>query len=150
MQTKKQAGFTLIELMIVIAIIGILAAIAIPAYQDYTIRTKVSESLSLAAAAKAAVTETNASTGALPGSNAAAGLPAANQITGNYVASVEVGGSGVITITLAAAGIGGNPTMDGQTLTLTPSVAQEGSVTWTCAIGADTTRYKYVPAQCRN
>lgn len=145
---KTQQGFTLIELMIVVAIIGILAAIALPAYQDYTIRSKVSEGLSLAAAAKAAVTETNASTGVMPTTNAEAGLPAAATITGNAVTSVSVGANGVISI-LYNATLGGNPSFNGSTITLTPLV-NSGSVTWTCAIGADATKYKYVPANCRN
>src|SRR5690606_24439302 len=88
---KIQQGFTLIELMIVIAILGILMAIAIPAYQDYTIRAKVSEGMNVAGAAKLAVAETRQTAGSWPESNSAAGVAAAASITGNNVASVGVG-----------------------------------------------------------
>ncbi|MBZ0072216.1 MAG: pilin [Gammaproteobacteria bacterium] len=142
---KMQQGFTLIELMIVVAIIGILAAIALPAYQDYTIRSKVSEGLSLAAAAKVAVTETNASLGTMPADNAAAGLPVATTISGNAVTSVTVA-NGVITI-LYNATLGGSPSFNGSTITLTPTVT-DGSVTWACEVDA-ATKNKYVPANCR-
>jgi len=143
-----QKGFTLIELMIVVAIIGILAAIALPAYQDYTIRSKVTEGLSLAGAAKLAVAETLASTGSYPTTNALAGLPVDTTITGKYVTSVTVGAAGKLTV-LYSGVLGGNPTMNAQTITLTP-LDNGGSVSWTCAIANDTTRFKYVPAECRN
>ena len=92
---KVQQGFTLIELMIVVAIIGILAAIAIPAYQDYTIRAQVSEGLNLMGACKAAVTEFYQDQGAFPGDNATAGLEAAANISGKYVTQVAVSGAGL-------------------------------------------------------
>ena len=96
---KKQQGFTLIELMIVVAIIGILAAIAIPAYQDYTIRAQVSEGLNLSGGAKAAVTEYFQDQGAFPVNNAQAGLAPGVNINGKYVSQVLVAANGVISAT---------------------------------------------------
>ncbi|RMD80193.1 MAG: pilin [Gammaproteobacteria bacterium] len=138
---KMQQGFTLIELMIVVAIIGILAAIAIPAYQDYTIRAKVSEGLNLAAGAKAAVTEYYQDKGSFPADNATAGLPADTDITGNNVQKVTVA-NGVITITYS----GGGSNLNGKTVTLTPA-DNNGSISWTCAAG--TLDPKYLPSSCR-
>ena len=87
---KQQQGFTLIELMIVVAIIGILAAIAIPAYQDYTVRSKISEGLNMAGAAKLAVAETYDSSGLMPaGTNPSFGLPGAVSISAQYVSMIE-------------------------------------------------------------
>ncbi|MEP7155337.1 MAG: pilin [Betaproteobacteria bacterium] len=143
---KVQQGFTLIELMIVVAIIGILAAVAIPAYQDYTIRAKVTEGLGLAGAAKTAVAETYSSKGASPSTNASAGLPASASIVGNSVASVGLSGSGVITITYKATGLGGSPTADGKLVTLVPSFLA-GGVKWSCTGGNMPAKYR--PAQCR-
>lgn len=137
---KQQSGFTLIELMIVVAIIGILAAIALPAYQDYTKRSHVSEGLSLAAGAKSAVTEYYSSVGSFPVGNSTAGLAPAASITGNAVDSVTVGTAGVITVDFD------NTKVASGTLSMTPADTN-GSVTWTCSASLDN---KYVPANCRN
>lgn len=127
--TKLQKGFTLIELMIVVAIIGILAAIAIPAYQDYTIRAQVSEGMNLAAAAKAAVAETFLNRGTAPVNRTQAGMSAnATDTQGKYVSSVEVT-NGVITITY---GKEANQQIQSQTLGLSPYVTIDNSVAWQC------------------
>ena len=147
---RKQQGFTLIELMIVVAIIGILAAIAIPAYQDYTIRAQVSEGLNLSAGAKAAVTEYYQDSGDLAASNTEAGLAASSDITGNYVTTVGVA-AGVITVTYEAdAPQSANRAIDGATLTLTPDTSNPGSVDWNCAGGVTLgANPKWLPAACR-
>ncbi len=136
-----QKGFTLIELMIVIAILGILMAIAIPAYQDYSVRAKVSEGVNLAGAAKLAVAEFNSSNSRFPTSNTSAGLPTAASISGNNVTSVTVGTSGRITITYR-----NDPNINAATLILIPT-ANSGSVSWTCLTG--TVAAKYRPSNCR-
>lgn len=142
MKAQMQKGFTLIELMIVVAIIGILAAIALPAYQDYTTRAKVTEAIGFAAAAKTAVSEHVLTRDAWPASNSAAGLAAT--ISSPVVKSVAVGNAnGVITVTLSSAGLG--EAKDG-TFTLTGSTAGAG-VSWTCAPG--TVPSKFMPSSCR-
>jgi type IV pilus assembly protein PilA len=141
---KKQQGFTLIELMIVVAIIGILAAIAIPAYQDYTIRAQVSEGINLASGAKAAISEYFMDSGALPITNAEAGLEAAANIRGQYASSVTVGNLGVVTVAYNGAEV--NAQIQNQTLTLIPSTLA-GSVVWTCSRG--NLAAKHVPSACR-
>jgi len=146
---KKQQGFTLIELMIVVAIIGILAAIAIPAYQDYTIRAQVSEGLNLSAGAKVAVTEYFQDSGNLAATNAEAGLEAPGNITGKYVTAVGVGGdgSGVDGEIEVTYGNEVNAAIAGDTLTLTPDTTGGGSVEWDCA-SADL-QNKHLPSACR-
>ena len=151
---KVQQGFTLIELMIVVAIIGILAAIAIPAYQDYTIRAQVSEGLNLAAGAKAAVTEFYQDRGNFPANNITAGLSAATTIAGNYVSQVQVV-AGIITVTYAdnPPAQKANNLINGATLTMTP-LTTAGSVDWNCAGGlgnggALKNNPKWLPAACR-
>jgi type IV pilus assembly protein PilA len=159
-----QKGFTLIELMIVVAIIGILAAIAIPAYQDYTIRSQVTEGLNLAGAAKAAVAETYANNGTWPVNNDQAGLGAAANIQGKYVSSMTVAANQV----RIQYGNNANATnLSGKTLFLTAGTSNNSDVAWQCGskampttISAGTTAWsaagaggnllqKYRPAECR-
>lgn len=142
MRASNSSGFTLIELMIVVAIIAILAAIAVPAYQDYTIRAQISEGLTVASGAKNAVWDFISNTGRLPPSNVSAGLASNTSITGNYVSGVQVGG-GSIVITM---GNQANVIISGQTLELSP-VTGGGSIGWACKSGAIAP--KYLPTSCR-
>jgi type IV pilus assembly protein PilA len=147
---KVQQGFTLIELMIVVAIIGILAAIAIPAYQDYTIRAQVSEGLSLTSGSKVAVTEFYQQNGTMPVDNADAGVAAAATIAGNYVSQVLVA-NGVITATFSdTAPQRANSSIDTAELVLTPSTAAAGAVSWACS-GATilSGEPQWLPSSCR-
>jgi type IV pilus assembly protein PilA len=151
MKRSMQKGFTLIELMIVVAIIGILAAVALPAYQDYTVRAKVTEGLSLAGSAKLAVAE-----------NASQGRPYANGWTSPAatasVASVGIGQTdGTVTVTYGTPIDGGSKTIliipssggvfTGGTASAT-SIPTGGSITWDCVTG--TLAQKYRPAACRS
>ena len=146
---KKQQGFTLIELMIVVAIIGILAAIAIPAYKDYTIRAQVSEGLSLASGAKAAVSEFYMDSGVFPITNDEAGISAAAEIVGRYATDVTVGAAGIITVTYGNVGQTHADLIGAGNLVLTPfAAANQASVTWDCDTGS-TLPDKWLPAACR-
>lgn len=136
---NAQKGFTLIELMIVVAIIGILAAIAIPAYQNYTKRSHVSEGLSLAGGAKAAITEAYSARGEWPANNLAAGLPSAASIKGNAVRSVTVDNSRITIVYNTKVNAGATLILQGASTT--------GGVTWTCTTGTLTAELR--PANCR-
>ncbi|HGO7902158.1 TPA: pilin [Neisseria meningitidis] len=159
-----QKGFTLIELMIVIAIVGILAAVALPAYQDYTARAQVSEAILLAEGQKSAVTEYYLNHGIWPGDNNSAGVATSTDIKGKYVAGVKVE-KGVITATMASSNV--NNEIKGKKLSLWAK-RQDGSVKWFCgqpvtraaATGAkaddvtadDTNKIdtKHLPSTCRD
>ncbi|HEZ7057058.1 TPA: pilin [Neisseria meningitidis] len=123
-----QKGFTLIELMIVIAIVGILAAVALPAYQDYTARAQVSEAILLAEGQKSAVTEYYLNHGEWPANNSSAGVATSSEIKGKYVEKVEVA-KGVITATMLSTGV--NKEIQGKKLSLWAK-RQAGSVKWFC------------------
>ena len=140
---NKQQGFTLIELMIVVAIIGILASFAMSAYQGYTIRAQVSEGLVLSASVKSAVAEYFMDSGAWPANNAAAGLVDQNLIIGKYTANVGVANN-VIAITYGNAA---HTAIFNETLELT-GATNLGSISWTCASGG-VIQPKHLPSVCR-
>lgn len=146
MKAQMQKGFTLIELMIVVAIIGILAAVAIPQYQDYTQRAQMSEAFTMTAAAKTAIAEFAQSNGAYPAKDDLTDL-GITAITGQYGSAAVAEGTGVITITMAAAGVVGAD-IAGQTVTLTPPTLAglTGAFTWTCA--STKIKQKFLPKNC--
>jgi type IV pilus assembly protein PilA len=152
-----QEGFTLIELMIVVAIIGILAAIAIPAYQNYTVRSQVTEGLNLASGVETGVAEYYSNTGNWPNTLTLAGL--SNAPSGKYVSGVNVGTGGVITVTYGGQA---NSAVNTNTLALTPALSPNGDIAWICGNHAvpagvsaptaptlPTVAQKYLPQVCR-
>jgi len=146
MRRVVQQGFTLIELMIVIAIIGILAAIAIPAYQDYVIRSQVAEGLSLGEGAKSGVWDFESNTGRWPSRNNSAGLASAESITGNYVSKVDVAG-GIVAVTFG--GDKANKAIVNKVLQLSP-VTTPGSIPWVCSSPSSAQLpNRYLPTNCR-
>lgn len=148
---RTQQGFTLIELMIVVAIVGILAAIAIPAYQDYIVRSKVSEGMARLAEGKTTVAEWYASNGgtSFPGTAASVGL---NTAGAHYIRSVAwtggVAGTAKITLTMAGTA---DVAIAGETIDMTTVATTDGVVTWECGPGTtNPVDAKYLPGSCRN
>ncbi|HGL9780297.1 TPA: pilin [Neisseria gonorrhoeae] len=151
-----QKGFTLIELMIVIAIVGILAAVALPAYQDYTARAQVSEAILLAEGQKSAVTEYYLNNGEWPANNGDAGVASASEIKGKYVESVTVE-KGVVTAKMLSSGV--NNEIKNKKLSLWAR-RQDGSVKWFCGqpvkrgddavTDANKIETKHLPSTCRD
>lgn len=162
---KIQQGFTLIELMIVVAIIGILAAIAVPAYQDYTIRTQVTEGLNLASEAKAGLADFWANRGRLPSNNTSAGVALSTSITGNYVTDVAVVSTGGVTVTYGNKANSQIASAGTNTLGLGAYLNSAKGIVWVCGMAAaptgatasgtyanatvTTIKNKYLPSDCR-
>lgn len=158
--TSSSRGFTLVEVMIVVGILGVLASLAIPAYQDYVIRTQVTEGLNFAAATRASVAEYYLTKGTWPGNNSAIGLGSASSLQGKYVSGVRLSDGG-ITVTFgneAHAAV-----LNGHTVGLTPAVNADGEIVWRCgtspapagntvdsaAQAPTTVEGKFLPTACR-
>ena len=138
MLNAVQKGFTLIELMIVVAIIGILAAVALPAYQDYTIRARISELVVGASGYKATVSDKAFNDTTLASAGVGLTVLAVGKITGGSITDV-----GVITVTGSSTSVG-----TAISVVLSPSISG-GRIMWACGTNGDTTQWKYVPAECR-
>jgi len=151
MKRSMQKGFTLIELMIVVAIIGILAAVALPAYQDYTIRAKVTEVVLAASSAKTAVAESAQVNSIMPTTESlVVDTQASKWVASVAYAQGSTASIGIITVVTKTTANGGDPKLNGDTLQMTGNLEDNGQVTWVCAAGAtNPINAKYLPASCK-
>ncbi len=140
---RGQAGFTLVELMTVVMVVAILAVIAIPLYNDYTVRTKITEGLGIVATVKTSVSEYFYSSNVLPESNSTVGT--SDTLSSPYVANVQVGANGVITISFNAAS--GVP--DGDVIVFVPATTASGVLAWSCNGVGTTVPDHLLPRECR-
>jgi type IV pilus assembly protein PilA len=144
---KMQKGFTLIELMIVVAIIAILAAIAIPAYQNYLIRAQVSEGASLADADQTAMAEYFQNTNSFSTNTTSVGVPGSGSVTGKYVTSVDIGTKGKVSVTFGGTQVNSN--ISGDKLVFS-AITTNGTISWSCtSAGGSNIPAKYLPTTCR-
>jgi type IV pilus assembly protein PilA len=143
LEKRQVAGFTLIELMIVVAIIAVLAALAVPQYKDYLIRAQASEGLETSSGAKAAIWEFRHNTGHFPSTNLSAGLPSGTSVSGKYVSSVDIQSGGKIQVSYKKPD--SNDILRLNTLTLSP-LDNTGSIGWTCSSSLEN---RYLPTSCR-
>jgi type IV pilus assembly protein PilA len=147
MMKRVQHGFTLIELMIVVAIVGILAAIALPAYQDYIARSKVTEVMAALGAAKTSISEYASSQGVVPPDAATAGVGVG--ANAKYLSALTYTTGTPVKIEATIANV--NSSLNGQHLTFSGTLnTTDNTMSWACGVGGGTGNYKYVPANCRN